>query len=730
MLLESSVDIIILFDRNGYIAYCSNSFLSMAGIPTAAAVKDTSLKEIYERYGYDEFVAEFVTHAIQRFSKVKSGERLLVDDSMFHAGGDRKRRFFTVQTTPLLDQSDAFDGMMVVYHDITELVRAQKQAEEAQRQAEAANQSKSRFLASMSHEIRTPMNAILGMGELMRTDNFDELQKRYFSDIQKMSRTLLEIINDILDFSKIEAGKLELVPVHFSLLALLDHIYSLTSFTIKGQPLEFKIDAAKGLPETLYSDETRWRQIITNLVSNAVKYTRRGYVRVLVDRVCKDGKDYIKIMVTDTGIGIKPEDLPKLFGLFQQFDQEKNKGIVGTGLGLSITKRLVDMMGGEIAVESEYGKGTAFTVLLPLIEGNSAEIQTRQNTPKFIASADAQVLVVDDNATNLTVALGFLETHNIRADTAMSGREALEKLRCKRYDLIFMDHMMPEMDGVETVKRIRALDEYRETPIIALSANAVRGMGELFINAGMNGFISKPIDGEQLNRVLSRWLPTGASSATPAESDHEIPEALLRFSELDVTKGISYIGNNAASYLKALHTFCTTAGASIAGVSAFLSAENWEDYRIKVHGLKGVFASIGADTLSQQARFLESAAKTGNYAVCRAETEAFCKEAFRFKDALTEILSSQQKSSAKRKGDRKTLAELLRRFQEYGNGAARGMIGMSDKLDELSAEAETITFDADADRRLQDICLSALSFDYAGMLEKTDKFIAQMAAVE
>ncbi|MDR0562775.1 MAG: response regulator [Spirochaetaceae bacterium] len=583
--------------------------------------------------------------------------------------------------------------------------------------AKAASKAKSEFLASMSHEIRTPMNVIIGMSDLMRIDNLDGVQRDYFMNIKKMSKALLQIINDILDFSKIEAGKLEIIPVHYNILALFDNVCSMIRFTAMGKELEFRYCCDSNIPPALFGDEVRVRQVITNILSNAVKYTAKGSVTFKAERISRNGKDCIAFIVEDTGRGIKKEDFSKIFGAFQQVDNEKNRGIVGTGLGLSITRLLVNMMGGEITVDSEYGKGSVFRVCLPLIAGDPDKIERVQITQWIIAKEDVSVLVVDDNSINLTVALGFLSAHKISADTALSGQEAIEKARKKQYDIIFMDHMMPEMDGIETAQHIRSLEGewFKKMPIIALSANAVSGACETFFEGGMNDFLSKPIEADKLNLMLVRWLPpekiAKINTQTPqtgktGEYDSILQE-LEQIEGLDTAAALSHMANQKAVYVKILRQFCHECDPYLDEIRRFLTEENWKEYAIRVHGIKGVLANIGMEGLSKKAYTLEYAAKNGDYDACRAGTDSFCEAMTGFKaDVLKTSLMDKPEPSEKTQGDKSFLREKLKALEE---ACAKGL---SDSADAAAAELGAMQFSPNADASISKIIELIESLDY------------------
>jgi CheY-like chemotaxis protein len=459
----------------------------------------------------------------------------------------------------------------------------------------------------MSHEIRTPMNAIIGMSDLMRTDNLDGTQRGYFEDIKKMSKALLQIINDILDFSKIEAGKMELAEINFSLEEMFDNICSMSRFMAEMKELEFRYSYGPDVPRAVCGDESRVRQIIVNIINNAIKYTREGSVEFQVSRASKNGREYIAFVVKDTGIGMKKEFFPHLFDAFAQFDTRINRGIMGTGLGLPITKNLVSLMGGEIEVESEYGAGSAFTVLLPLAEGDPSLVEGAHFSSFTTFSDKARVLVVDDNTINLKVAVAYLARHNIKADTAAGGAEALQKVQGGRYDIVFMDHMMPGMDGVEAAKRIRAIGGGCEKiPIVALTANAVSGAREIFLAAGMNDFISKPIDPRILNAALVRWLPPDmARESAVREETAKTDTVGTAAGSVDIKAGLENAIGDEAFYSELATNFLMDHSSDRVRINEALEAQDHASARRIAHTLKSTAALIGARRLGNIAAEIE-----------------------------------------------------------------------------------------------------------------------------
>jgi signal transduction histidine kinase/CheY-like chemotaxis protein/HPt (histidine-containing phosphotransfer) domain-containing protein len=651
---------------------------------------------------------------------------------------------------------------------------------EANRKAESASRAKSDFLAKMSHEIRTPMNAITGMAELLLRGELSDEARSYARDIKQAGNNLVSIINDILDLSKIEAGKLEIVPAKYMLSSLINDTVNIIRMKLKEKPIRFFINIDGNIPNNLIGDEVRLRQILLNLLSNAVKYTEKGHIGLTITMDKQDDKRILLRMdVADTGKGIKPEHQANLFDEFVRVDMKKNQGIEGTGLGLPITSRLCTAMDGKLSMESEYGKGSVFTVIIPqgieskepfavvkepekkkvlVYESRIVYVQsvcwslenmkvpytmvTNQNefatslyceewfyvfsgyglyekikplmaqddsvfcggkkphlalmvewgTEAYIPNvrfvsipiqslsiantlngkADrrdyfessgvirhtfphARLLVVDDIATNLKVAEGLLSPYNVKIDTCLSGAEAIELVKRNKYDLIFMDHMMPEMDGIEATAIIRTWEKEQQEreparpqiPIIALTANAVVGMREMFIENSFNDFLSKPVDVSKLDEILNRWIPKekkAINNEQLAINNEQLPDKdsnslLPIIPHVDTAKGVAMFRGKLDTYKKVLSMFCKDVDERLPQLKIMPETDTLPSFIIQVHSLKSVSASIGAQEVSSNAAGLEAAGKAADMAFIREHLPDFTVQLAELEKNIRTVLS-------------------------------------------------------------------------------------------
>lgn len=448
---------------------------------------------------------------IANFPKIAEGEE---GQSEFSLGD----RFYQSHVEHISDRFDVMKGYVVVVLDMTEMRNRIEEIKQVRIQAEQANQAKSEFLANMSHEIRTPMNAIVGLSDIIMEESKGRKVYSYACDIKSASQNLLALINDILDLSKVEAGKMELVNKEYHIKAVIDEVINMMEGAASKKGILLKCEYDMSIPCRYRGDDGRVRQILINLLNNGLKFTKEGYVKLSVSGVPgeKPGTERLHMEVKDTGCGIKEEDLEKIFENFSQVDARQNRTAEGTGLGLSISRRLVELMGGSIRVESVYGEGTTFIleIVQEIVDQRSlaevpVEIVKKEEELKLFVADDYRVLVVDDNLVNRKVAKGFLRPYGFTIDEAGSGREAVDKVSQTRYDIIFMDHMMPEMDGIEAVQIIRrdCGENGRLPVIIALTANAMEGVREMFLKEGFQDFITKPLDKKTLNEALLRWIP-------------------------------------------------------------------------------------------------------------------------------------------------------------------------------------------------------------------------------
>ena len=433
---------------------------------------------------------------------------------------EKDGKFYKGELRTVADNEQRARGYTVLIIDITDTHKYISELHMMREQAEAANHAKSNFLANMSHEIRTPMNAIVGMSELLIEESHGRRIQEYAYDIKTAALNLLAIINDILDLSKVEAGKMDLVEDEYYVIEEMQDTINLVKIAAEQKGLQFKIKLSDSIPCKLYGDAGRIRQILINILNNAIKFTREGYVSLDVSGqyIATDVMD-LKLVVEDTGIGIKEEDLSAIFESFRQLDMNRNRQSEGTGLGLAITKQLVTLMNGDIKVESKYGEGTRFEIHLKQRVADKTTIRDSQNQEvkkelkeegqKELVAEEYRVLIVDDNAMNRKVANAMLRKYQFKLAEADSGKAAIERVKLVKYDLILMDHMMPEMDGVEATKIIREEcgENGQNAIIIALTANALQGAREMYLANGFDDFLSKPFDREQLSELLERWVP-------------------------------------------------------------------------------------------------------------------------------------------------------------------------------------------------------------------------------
>lgn len=686
----------------------------------------------------------------------------------------------------------ASNFLYIVASALSNMAYKSHQLHENAIEIEKASRMKSDFLANMSHEIRTPMNAIIGLADLALREEMSPVARDYIHQVKASSKNLLVIINDILDFSKIESGKMDIVEVEYEPLSLINDLTSIVNSRIGSKDIEFIMDIAPDLPKNLYGDNVRIHQVMLNLLTNAVKFTNQGEIRLELN-VKRTASDMLMMNVTirDTGIGIKESDMHKLFNSFQQVDSKRNRNIEGTGLGLAISQQLVNLMHGTISVKSKYNHGSAFSFSLPqriiddipavpclentasaavliknpyvekqlmkdlkwigascvdLAETNDFEhldidflfvekalfsqavqkfIQDnpsmrcmvlseydsfepvdipnvkviskpayslslynamgvadinmvfeesdRETTFNFVAP-DAHILVVDDNSVNLTVAKGLLEPLRMNIDTASGAAEAIELIHRVQYDLIFMDHMMPEVDGIEATHIIRQLvPSYNDIPIIALTANAIGGAKDMFLKEGMNDFCAKPIDVKDIVSKLKNWLPKekilpasdisrGSVQDTPVMSEDTGERKLSNIHELNTRSAIELLGSESL-YRAVLKEFYCAIDKKSASIRSRCKSEQWRDYTIEVHSLKSTSKQIGADHLSSLAAELEKAGNEGNTELILRNTEGMLEEYAKLKDILRPYFPECGDAEEKRKQS-EDIFQLLEKMHE------------------------------------------------------------------
>ncbi|GBU21686.1 histidine kinase [Fibrobacteres bacterium R8-0-B4] len=626
-LLKTSPNLTVVVDGRARVDYISKAFAEIVGV------------EKPEYAAGLPFIDIFPTAELKSF-----WNGLLQCEGAFSETfeldfGDGARRWFMISSEPLGESKVARTFECT---EITYIV-------EAHNAAETASKSKSNFLATMSHEIRTPMNAILGISQIqLQRGGLPEDTVIAFENIYASGGNLLGIINDILDMSKIETGKMELNPIEYDTPSLINDAVQLNIVRIGSKQIDFAVDIDENMPSKLYGDELRIKQILNNVLSNAIKYTKEGRVKLSADCVTDNDGVTLRFTVEDTGQGMRPEDKEKLFSEYLRFNAAANRATEGTGLGLNITKKLAEMMGGTICAESEYGKGSVFTVTVrqKAVECPAIGTKVADQLRKFAFVGGRQmnfkitrermpygsVLVVDDVATNLYVAEGLLAPYQLKTDTADSGFTAIEKTeKGNVYDIIFMDHMMPVMDGIETARKLR--EAGYKGPIVALTANAIVGNDEMFMHNGFDGFISKPIDVRQLNEVLNKFVrdrhPEEAkkySVDTTEQGDRsykinqrdgvdqnqKAETAVKRPKHLDI-----------AMNPRLLKFFCQDAEKAVATLRETVKNGDAKLFTITAHAMKSALANVGEDEASKTAAALENAGRGGDAGYISANVDGF-----------------------------------------------------------------------------------------------------------
>jgi signal transduction histidine kinase/CheY-like chemotaxis protein len=813
-LMATTPNLIALVDELNRVLYVSRPLARMvqlknhelaAGRPLIDFFKDIDMKlmigAILNTTGYFEHIGQFESDGETHYIKIVS------DD--------------------LKDSQRGHSGKLIDISDITPII-------EAKIEAERSAESRSTFLATTSHEIRTPMNAILGMAEMLLRDELPRSAREKSLAIRQASSNLLSIINDILDFSKIESGKLELSPAEYEFASLMNDVINIIRTRVLEKSVVFTVNIDGALPRSLIGDESRVRQVLLNLLSNAVKFTDEGSISLTVSGQRGSADDILLCFtVADTGIGIKVEDMDKLFGTFTQLNMQRNRNIEGTGLGLAITQSLCRIMGGGVEVVSKYGEGSTFTAVIPQIIKDAAPFavadepetkgvllyETREfvsdsiissarnlnvrckpvterhmleqelangsypfvfvasqlfdgvrgivaelapestlvllaeygetvaetnvrviampahsisiaNVLNGVSDADAyaymepeskhkrfiapeaRLLIVDDIATNLKVAEGLLSSYKARIDCCKSGAEALELVTRYEYDIIFMDHMMPEMDGVEATAILRAMDgEYfRTVPVVALTANAVSGMKEMFLENGFSDYLAKPIEISKLDAVMAHWIPHGKRVNTAALTETKLSGDSLRIDGVDAARGLTLTGGSPEQYREILSVFCRDADSRLPILAEIPSKKELPLFTTQIHAIKSASANIGADRISREALRLEDAGKDGDIAFIR-------KRLPEFRENLTQLAANirAELDAAKERrsgADRRSSGD--RRKNDRRSGSDRRKINELTKL-KTALEAENIGV---VDEMLNALIRSNSRADMEALLER------------
>jgi signal transduction histidine kinase/ActR/RegA family two-component response regulator len=732
LLMNSCPDIILIFDERGRFVDYTENFIRQVGVDGGAIIGRTFSEAMADSMAPAE--AECISGAI--IAAMNDMKTISLESSLSFNCKDQPH-MYSGSFTPMIDEESRTIGVLALFHDTSDVIQAQR--------AEAASRAKTAFLANMSHEIRTPLNAIIGLSEVEQQNDLPPDTRNSISKICAAASTLLGIVNDVLDISKIESGKFEIVETDYDFANLINDTARINVVRIASKPITFNMDIDADIPSKLRGDEVRIKQIISNLLSNAFKYTKEGAVALKITCARRKDTAMLAITVSDTGIGIKKEDMENLFEEYVKFDESTNHKVEGTGLGLSITHSLVDKMNGAIEVASEYGKGSVFTVTIPqgiadpTPIGNEAACNLRTfrladnaNVKKlaYVPMQSGKVLVVDDVPTNLDVARRLMAPYGLTIHCVSSGKQAIGLIREGKtiYDIIFMDHMMPEMDGVKTVGIIRneiGTEYARTVPIIALTANAMAGNEEMFLQCGFQAYISKPIDIMKLDGLLKRWIgnagPDGICGLPPnpapgpAEANIGLGISQARIDGIDLEEGLSIFAGE-ETYMQVLRSYANYTPALLERAGG-VRKETLADYAIIVHGIKGSSRGICAHKIGEMAEKLEASAKAGDFETVAANNEAFIGAARALIDALRDLQRKFNTSLIKERADAPDPALLERLAERARNYDTTG-------VEEIMSALERFTYESGGDS-LEWLREKADSLDYGEIVERLTQGVAQ-----
>ncbi len=615
-----------------------------------------------------------------------------------------------------------------------DLLEKTLQAKKAEKLAQTATEAKSNFLANMSHEIRTPINTIMGMDEMILRETSEKVVEEYALDIKTASQNLLSLINDILDITKIESGKMGVVNGEYQFMSLMHDVLNNVTIRAKEKNLEIKLNISNDIPSEMLGDDVRIKQILTNIITNAVKYTQEGYIEISAS--CQrqyDNTVDLKFSVKDTGIGIKQEDIKRMFESFERLEENRNRNIEGAGLGMTITQNLLKMMGSSLEVESEYGKGSTFSFVISQEIINNENIgdfqqKLRQLTSNYEYSTSfeapkARFLVVDDNAMNRKVFVALLKESKVKIDEAGSGTECLKMIQLEHYDMIFLDHMMPGMDGVETFKAMATLTNNKclRTPVIALTANAIAGAKERYITMGFHGFLSKPVVPAQLEKMIRDFLPEDLLEYHETNQKDEARKNRVRQVELPDVEGVDWdyallhfpevnmVFQTAIDFYEAIEYERDSIARFYEDIDGNFPLE---DYRIKVHAVKSMANTIGATSLGGLAKILEYAARDNRLDRIKSLTPVLLEEMDIMKQRLSVLSSDVQKPSLEDLDELFALLEMVKmaiRSQD------------SEQADNMIKQVMSYSYPTELQSRLDHLNIHVQNLEYDEALQDIDE---------